>query len=107
VQANETMTTKILKDKVLEVISFLIGLYILQTILPFILPLVINSNYELGMALVRNSGWIGNIIFGLAIFFLMKSKGLIAVSVGILSIVLPIYGPIFYILTELQKERAK
>jgi hypothetical protein len=56
------------------------------------------------MSLIANAAWIGNVIFGFVIFWLLKNRGTIAIPVGILSIVLPLYGPIFYILTTLQDE---
>jgi len=88
----------------LEVILLLVGLYILQVIILFTLPLVPIDDLEIRMTILSNASWIGNIIFGLVILWLTRDKGLVAIPVGVLSTVLPVYGPIFYILTALQNK---
>ena len=95
---------RLLSDKLLEVILLLIGLYILQVIILFIVPLVPIEDMKIRMTFLSNASWIGNILFGVVIFWLTKNKGLVAVPIGLLSIVLPTYGPIFYILTSLQNK---
>jgi hypothetical protein len=98
------MPLRFLSYKVLEVILLLIGLYVLQVTLLFTLPLIPIYDMTMRMSLIENAAWIGNVIFGLTIFWLLRKKGAVAIAVAILSIVLPLYGPIFYILTTLQDE---
>jgi apolipoprotein N-acyltransferase len=103
-QANMTIRTfGQLSDKLLEVILLLIGLYVIQVLLLFTLPLV--SDDSIRMTLILNSAWIGNTIFGLTIYWLTREKGQIAIAIGLLSVVLPVYGPIFYILTKFENTK--
>jgi len=92
----------LLSDKLLEVILLLIGLYALQVVILLTVPLVPIDDMEISMTILSNASWIGNSIFGLVILWLARDKGFVAIPVGLLSIVLPSYGPIFYILTTLQ-----
>ena len=92
-----------LSDKLLEVILLLIGLYVIQVLLLFTLPLV--SDDSIRMTLILNSAWIGNTIFDLTIYWLTREKGQIAIAIGLLSVVLPVYGPIFYILTKFENTK--
>lgn len=98
-----TSTFGQLSDKLLEVIVLLLGLFILQILLLFTLPLVPDDNIR--MTLILNSSWIGNTIFGLTIYWLTRDKGQVAISIGLLSVVLPVYGPIFYILTKIENTK--
>lgn len=93
---------RLLSDKLLEIILLLIGLYILQVIILYTVPLVPIDDMRIRMTFLSNASWIGNIIFGVVILWSTRDKGFVAISVGVLSIVLPTYGPIFYILTVLQ-----
>jgi hypothetical protein len=103
-QANMTIRTfGQLSDKLLEVILLLIGLYVIQVLLLFTLPLV--SDDSIRMTLILNSAWIGNTIFDLTIYWLTREKGQIAIAIGLLSVVLPVYGPIFYILTKFENTK--
>lgn len=95
---------RLLSDKLLEVILLLVGLYILQLIILFTVPFIPIDDMEIRMIILLNASWIGNIIFGVVIFGLTRDKGFVAIPVGVLSIVLPSYGPIFYILTTLQNK---
>lgn len=88
---------RLLSDKLLEVILLLLGLYILQVIILFTVPLVPIDDMEIRMTILSNVSWIGNVIFGLVILWLSRDKGFVAIPVGVLSIVLPSYGPIFYL----------
>ena len=97
-----TKTSRLLSDKLLEVIVLLVGLYLLQIIILFSVPLVPIDDLSIRMTLISNASWIGNIIFGLVILWLTRDKGSVAIAIGILSIVTPLYGSIFYILTMLQ-----
>jgi hypothetical protein len=100
----KTLPMRLLSDKLLEVILLLVGLYVLQVIMLFTVPLVPIDDMEIRMAILANASWIGNIIFGLVILWLTRDKGFVAIPVGVLSIVLPSYGPILYILTTLQNK---
>jgi hypothetical protein len=100
----KTLPMRLLSDKLLEVILLLVGLYLLQVIILFTAPLVPIDDMEIRMTFLSNASWIGNVIFGLVILWLTRDKGLVAIPVGVLSTVLPAYGPIFYILTTIQKK---
>jgi hypothetical protein len=96
-----TLTTfEQLSNKLLEVILLLVGLLVIQVLLLYALPQVPNDS--LRMTLILNSSWIGNSIFGIVIYWLTKEKGQVAIAVGLLSSILPVYGPIFYILTKFE-----
>ncbi|CAN5401579.1 hypothetical protein BH10BAC4_BH10BAC4_08730 [soil metagenome] len=95
---------RLLSDKLLEVILLLVGLNILQVIILSTVPLVPIDDFQIRMTFILNASWIGNIIFGFVILWLTRDKGFIAIPIGILSIVLPSYGPVFYILTTLQNK---
>jgi hypothetical protein len=92
----EAVTFEHLSKKLLHVLFLLTGLFVLQLLLPYTLSFVPLDN--LRTMLLRNSRWIGNSIFGLAIFGLVRKRGLAALSVGMLAIVLPAFGSIFYVL---------
>jgi len=68
------------------------------------MPLVTIDDPELRTTFLSHASWIGNIIFGVVILWLMRDNGFVAISVGVLSIILPSYGAIFYILTTLQNK---
>lgn len=101
---SKAMTLKLLGDKLLQVILLLIGLYVLQTMLLFILSRVPDDG--LRKTLMFYSTWIANILFGLVIYWLARKKRVVAIPIGILSVVLPIYGPIFYVLTTMQNKKS-
>jgi hypothetical protein len=89
------------------IVLLLVGLAFLQTIIVYTLPLLLQTEtLDVSMILISNSQWIGNIIFGVVILWLTRGKGLVAIPVGLLSIVLPPYGAIFFILTTLQTKLA-
>jgi hypothetical protein len=92
-----------LSEKLLMIVLLLVGLSILQTAIVFSLPQLLPSdNIEFFMAVTSNSYLIADIIFGIVIFWLTKRMGLIAISIGLLSIILPTFGAIFYMLTTLR-----
>lgn len=82
----------------------LIGLYILQVVIVLVIPFLPIEDMKVKMIFLSNASWIGNMLFGIVIFWLTRSRGLVAVPVGLLSIVLPTYGSILYILTALQNK---
>jgi hypothetical protein len=100
-----TMHLKLLKEKLLMIVLLLVGLSFLQVTIVFTLPLILpTDNLDLYRALISNSYWISDIIFGIVIFWLTRGKGLVAIPIGLLSIFLPPYGTIFYMLTTLQNK---
>lgn len=94
------MDKKHLTDKVLRVIGLLVGLTILQIAITFLIPYVAPpDNLELFMALTTHGHWIGNIIYGLTIYGLANQKRTVSIPIGLLSIMTPVYGGVFYLLT--------
>lgn len=91
-----------LGNKVLEVILLLIGQYVLQLMVLFTLPFFQIEDIETEAAISSNVPWIGSIVFGGFIMWLSRDKGIVAIPVGVLSIVLPLYGAVFYLLAKLQ-----
>jgi hypothetical protein len=89
-----------LRNKLVEVLLLLIGLYIFQGILPLTLPFVpIN---KLRTILIESRNWIGHIIFG--IILLSRSKNVsVAMQVALLAVLTPVYGAIFFLIAETQK----
>lgn len=84
-------------ERLFEVTLLLLGLQILNIIFVAITP-----SLELGDWLIfflQNSSWIGNLLFGIAIYSMIKQKSQIAISIGILSTLLPFFGGLFYLLT--------
>ena len=102
-QINESMHISLLSENLLVAILLLVGLYLLQAIIALTLPLILfpSANLEVTLTVISNSHLIGNLIFGLVVVWLTRREGLIAISIGVLSIVLPAYGLIFFILTKL------
>lgn len=92
-----------ISDKLLESLSLLVGLYILNVILFFLLRLlpIEDLNFYWAMA---GAPWIASLVFGVVIAWRSRDKGLIALSVRILAFVVPVYGSIFYMLTVLKSE---
>ena len=95
---------RLLINKLVEVILLFVGLFILQVIIQFTLPFIQIDDLEIRMTILSNASWIGNIIFGLVILWLTRDMGLVAIPIGVLSAILPAYGPIFYILTALHNK---
>jgi hypothetical protein len=99
------MQLKLLSEKLLMIVLLLLGLSFLQPTLVFTLPFILPiDNLELYRTLISNSYWISNVMFGIVILWLMRGKGFVAIPIGLLSIVLPPYGTIFYLLTILQNK---
>jgi len=96
------MHPNFLAEKLLTVIILLVLLYFLQMLLTLIIPLFAIENVDILTTLAANSVWFCNIVFGLVIFWLTRKKGLLAIFIGILAIVLPTYGSIFYMIATLQ-----
>jgi hypothetical protein len=85
------------EEQLLETILLLVGLSIFNTGLYAIAPTV-----DLGEWLIpftTNSYWIGNLIFGIIIYRLTKQNRKVTVSIAILSIMLPVFGGLMYLLT--------
>lgn len=99
------MDRKQFADKVRKVIGLLVGLMILQIAITFMIPYVGPiDNPELFETLITYGHWIGNIIYGVILYGLVNEKKIVSISVGLLSIMTPIYGGIFYLLTTLNEK---
>lgn len=93
-----------ISDKLLESLSLLVGLYILNVILFFLLRLLPIEDVKLYWAIAAGAPWFASLVFGVVIAWRSRDKGLIALPVGILAFVVPVYGSIFYMLTVLKSE---
>lgn len=82
----------------------LAGLFLLQVLLPFILIQIPGAFVKVWLMPYIRPIWIGQAIFGIVIFWLMRKKGFVSISVGFLAIFLPVYAAVFYLLTLLQIE---
>jgi hypothetical protein len=93
---------KILRENLIVIILLLVGLSFLHPTVVFILPFILPvDNVDLYRTLIFNSHWISDTMFGIVIFWLTRGKGVVAIPIGLLSTVLPLYGTIFYLLTTL------
>jgi hypothetical protein len=98
------MHPRVLIEKVSQAIVLLVSLYFLQVAL-LAAPLLFEiEDADTIMTLVSNSWWVANLTFGLLILWFARKKGLVAIPIAVLSVVLPIYGSIFYILMTLQNK---
>ena len=94
------MDKKQLTDKVLRAIGLLVGLTFLQVAITFLIQYVApTDNLELFMALTTHGHWIGNVIYGLTIYGLLNRDRTVSIPIGLLSIMTPVYGGVFYVLT--------
>jgi hypothetical protein len=104
-QIKMIMHLRFLSEKLLTTILLLLGYSFLQGVLVIALPLLLpTSNLEFFLSVTSNAYWIGNTIFGFVIMWFTRRIGLTALPIGLLSIVLPTYGTIFYLLTSLQNK---
>jgi hypothetical protein len=100
-----TMHLRLLREKLLMTVLLLVGLSFLQIAIVYTLPLILpTDNLDIFVTLTSNSHWISDIIFGIVILWLTRGKGWVAIPIALLSIVLPPYGTIFYILFTLQNK---
>jgi hypothetical protein len=83
--------------KLLNIILLLIGFGVLNAILIFIIP-EIPLEDTLRDFLMSNSRWIASLAFGFAIFAIIKNTH-VGIPVAILSVVMPWFGAIFYLIT--------
>jgi hypothetical protein len=86
-------------ERVLDVVLLLIGLFIFNSILYALLPFFDFGEWSL--SIVRNSYWIGQLIFGIIIFRLTDQNNKVAMPIGVLATVLPVFGGLFYLLTTM------
>jgi hypothetical protein len=97
VRKQKNMDNRQFGERLLEVTLLLIGLQILNLVIYAIAPTL-----ELGdwiLFFIKNSSWIGNILFGIIMYKLTKQDWQISISIGILSTLLPVFGGLFYLLT--------
>jgi hypothetical protein len=95
-KSHELMSSEQFWRKLREVILLLIGLAFINVIVAIVVPLIVPDHWLYGFANYR--GWIGQIAFGVVIGIrLQQQKN--AISICLLSIVLPIFGGLFYLLT--------
>jgi hypothetical protein len=99
------MVKKQFADKILRVIGLLVGLNILQIVITFMIPYITPlDNPDLLSTLTNYGYWIGNIIYGLIIYRLLNQTKVVSISVGLLSIMTPVYGGVFYLLTTINEK---
>jgi len=84
-------------QKLLILIVLLTGLTIFNSLLNLVgLPF---ESAEWNVLFIRNSFWLGHIIFGVVISFLTRKYFRSALPIGILSVLSPVIGGVFYLLT--------
>jgi hypothetical protein len=94
------MTFRLISDKLLEVILLLLALYVIQMVLSLAMPFF--PIEDLRMLFIINVNIIGNAAFALLIYWQARKLGAAAISIVILTIFLPVFGVIFYLLMYLQ-----
>jgi hypothetical protein len=88
-----------LSEKCFGVVLLLLGQAVLQGGLLMVFPLI--PDFDLRIALIMNSFWIANTIFAIDIFFLLTKHGKRAIPISVLSVLTPVFGAIFYIITTI------
>ena len=84
--------------ELLETVLLLIALMAFNTALIAVWPLVWANFFTSGYNWVLSySNWIGDIGFGLIIYYKLRNMRT-AVSIGLLSATIPIFGALFYLL---------
>ena len=71
--------------------------------IPYVVP---TDKPELFMALTIHGHWIGNVIYGLIIYGLLNQDKTVSIPIGLLSIVTPVYGGAFYLLTTFNERKS-
>lgn len=93
----ELMSDEQFWRKLREVVLLLIGLSLVNVIVAIAVPLIVPDHWLHGF--VNYRGWIGQIVFGVIIGSKLRQQQN-AISIGLLSIMLPIFGGLFYLLTS-------
>jgi hypothetical protein len=94
-KADDLMSDEQFWYKLREVILLLVGIYIFDVIIVAISPFIIPIHWL--SIFMGYSGWIGQIIFGLIIYSkLSQQKN--AVAICLLSVMLPVFGGLFYLM---------
>jgi hypothetical protein len=86
---------ELLARRLIRIVFLLIGFFIFQFILPFIIQY---CRLYWSIQLVTYSNWIGGFVFGLVFFALFWKERQVSIPIIILAAVLPIYGVLFYLL---------
>lgn len=92
-------------EKLFTVTLLLVGLIIFNNVLGAVIP-IIGAGESLFLY-IRYSPWIGNLIFGVIIYRLTRHSRPTSVSIGILSMMLPVFGALFYLLTLISTKSDK
>ena len=95
-KADDLMSDEQFWSRLREVILLIVGLYIFNAIIVVVLPLTIPKDWL--STFIGHSAWIGHIAFGLIIFSKLGQQRN-AVSIGLLSIMWPVFGGLFYLMT--------
>jgi hypothetical protein len=85
------------EKRLLDIILLLVALIIFNIAIALSAPLMSLGDWHI--PIVRNISWIGKLIFGIIIYRLTNQRKTVALSIGFLSIMLPIFGGLFYLLT--------
>lgn len=99
--------TNLIWDKLLESVFMLLGLAIVNLAISIGLPYLLSDFFtdeylewrEYLRLLMRLSFWIGQIGFGLVIYYKLRHIR-VAASIGLLSVVLPIFGTVLFLITS-------
>lgn len=104
-QKKKEMNNKQFADRLIEVTLLLLGLKVLNTVIYLTGPSM--NLGDLTIPFLTNSYWIGNILFGLIIHRLTSQTKKVSISIGILSIVQPLFGGLFYLMTLIDTKASK
>lgn len=95
-KSHELMSDEQFWRKLREVILLLVGLSFINVIIGIVVPLIVPEDWLYGFVNYRT--WIGQIVFGVVIGSKLKQQKN-AFSIGLLSVVLPAFGGLFYLMT--------
>ena len=94
-KADDLMSDEQFWSRLREVILLIVELYVFNAIIVAASSFIIPGDWL--STFIANSEWIGHIIFGLIIFSKLGQQRN-AVSIGLLSIMLPVFGGLFYLM---------
>ncbi len=89
-------------DRLLQLTLLIVGFSVLNSLIVVVAPLLyFGENLN---AFVRYAHWVGKFAFGIVIFIKLKKYGN-ALSIALLSTLIPLFGGLFFLLTVALNQR--
>ncbi|CAN5412698.1 hypothetical protein BH10BAC4_BH10BAC4_22440 [soil metagenome] len=92
-----------ISTKVLEMLLLEACISVIPLIIMLLAPMLPDETIRIFV--LNNIKWIGNAILGLIICSVARKMGWVAVAIGLVTIPLPLIGPIFYLMASLQNQQ--